>query len=202
MARKLLDSTTAFAMWSPEAASNIKKTLSLNMTGMDVAKDQLIQLYYMIYPFIASEFTHRDDIQRWATDINNDFSDKIDTLNSDIADMHTDLQSHVHIGNMGSPTSASVDTSLSPIIYTLPQVEIWTSLPEDDTYKHGESQVTTSSSYTKNILHRNPSSKAKNYNPAQEIEVTAIFDAAYKFVPFDQLGTELDTGDSNFINRE
>ena len=201
MARKLLDSDTSFALWSPDAASNIKKNLSLNMTGLEVAKDQFIQLYFMVYPYIASEFVHRDDLQRWATDINEDFQNKIDKLNDEISNLHQELQSHIHIGNMGSPTSSSMDSKLSPIVYTKPVVEIWSFLPEDDKYKHGEKQVVTDSNYTKNLLHRNPDSKAENYTPAENIEVTTIFGDAYKFIPFDEYGTDLDTNDTGFINQ-
>ena len=170
----------------------------VNMTGLEIAKDQLIQLYFMLYPFIAAEFVHREDMLNWATKMHDEHKKAIDELNNKIDTLVSEMQKHIHVGNMGSPTGPSIDSSMSPIQYTQPKHTAWKTMPEDKDYKYGEKQVTEDSSYTNGIKHKNPEEDSKNYTP--EIDNIKEFNDASKFIPVD-IDDTIDTGDNEFINQ-
>lgn len=189
------DNIVDYGLW----ANKVFTEDFVNMTGIEVARDQFIQLYMMMYPFISAEFAHREDVSNWAIKQLEEQTTEIDRLRKEIEQLKEEIQRHVHMGNMGSPTGPSIETTMQPITYTLPDPQQWKTLPEDADYKFGEEQVTEDSTYTKGLKHKHPTEGSKNYSP--EIDIVGEFNEANKFVPIDVEPNNIDTGDSNFINQ-
>jgi len=183
-------------MWNPEAAQNVKNALSINREPIDYTKDQMIQLYLMLYPFIAADFSHRDDLFNWAKKQLEQQTEKVDELNEKLATLKSELDSHAHIGNMGSPTSPA--SAVQPISQV--STEPWATQPEDQDFKYGESLVTDSSTYSSNITHRKPQEDSVNISRNNTEPIAVSYNEQLKMIPFDVGGDQIKEEDE-FANQ-
>jgi len=172
-------------MWNPEAAANIKNVLSINRNPIDYTKDQMIQLYLMLFPFIAADFAHRDDIFKWASKQLKEYKEKVDDLNKQFKVHKTEYDTHKHIGNMGAPTTQPV----KPM--TKIEHKTWNTLPEDSDFKYGEKLVTDNSQYSNNITHRKPNTDSTNIKRIKTNPIASSYSKQLKMVPFDIGGDKI-----------
>lgn len=181
--------------WNKQLASDVKKLESFNLTPVEVTKDQLIQLYLLLYPFIASEYVHRSDLVKWEEKIRQEFLTELQKINSSIESLKTFDITHVHSGVTTGPGSSAVAAGAPPVTQS---AEAWKAKPED--YKQGEGLITGGSNYTQSMNHRDPKKDATGYSP--KIKISDEFKKAEKYKPFDAGDGELNTGDDNFVNAQ
>lgn len=165
-------------MWNTKIAADAKKFQSINRLPVDITNDQMVQLYLLVYPFITTDFVHRSDLQKWAQVISQELSNEIEKLNNQINTLKLELDRHVHIGNLGAPTSPVQE------LFTKPQLSMWKAKPEDQQFKYGESLITDTSKYSSNSTHRLPTADASN--TSTKLKISVLFDKQLKFVPFDE----------------
>lgn len=171
-------------IWNPLLAINPKKFAAINISPEDITLDQIIQLYLLLYPLIAADFSARTDLQSWASDIKKEMSEKFNQLS-------TDISSHIHVGNLGSPTSIPTK-SIS--------ITEWIKNPEDPDYKQGERIVTNISTYTNKIDHRDPTKTFPNVVLVNVLPISVEYAKRLILIPFDV--DEINTssyGDNEFI---
>lgn len=177
-------------MYNKDLLSDVKKLKAINITGKDLTKDQLIQAYILLYPFIASEFVHREDMILFISKLKLEFDTEVEKLNLKLDLLTKEAQNHIHAANGTAP-------SVSAKTLTAPSLTLWKTEPNDFTF--GESLITDSSSYTKNLNHRTPSAEPTQFTP--KVSISTAFTQAIKFVPFDIGGDQLNTGDNSFVNQ-
>lgn len=171
-------------IWNPLLAADPKKFASINISPEDITLDQLIQLYLLLYPLIVADFASRIDLQSWASDIKKEMGIKFKQLS-------TDLTKHVHVGNLGSPTTPPTQ----PI-----SISEWTKTPEDPDYKQGEMAVTNASTYTNKISHRDPMKTFSNVTLVNVLPISSEYAKRLILVPFDTDAINTDKyGDNKFI---
>ncbi len=168
----------SIGLWKTNIAANPNKSGAINMTGIEVAKDQLIQLYLMLFPFIVSEFAFKSDVQTWAKTILDEIDKKFQAFNTKHDLLVDQIQSHTHSGVQTGPGTSAVPVAN----FVKPSLTAWTSNPEDQQFKEGENLITSSSDFTTAINHRNPS---KEPSSPGKIDVAKEYSTAVKFTPFD-----------------
>jgi hypothetical protein len=179
--------TIQIGMWNASIASDYEKISSFNREPIQVTGDQIKHLYLLLYPLVASEFVHRSDLENWAETIMQQFQEKIEDLNKQLSQQKQDLDSHTHLGNMGSPTSPPTIAPAQPVSgFTLPKLEMWNSKPEDDEFKFGESIIIRAIDATPSLQQRDVKSSAgQTKNTADEFKIeNQIADGQYLH-PFD-----------------
>lgn len=168
----------SIGLWKTDIAANPNKSGAINMTGIEVAKDQLIQLYLMLFPFIVSEFAFRSDIQTWAKTILDEIDKKFKIFNTKHDTLVDQVQSHTHQGVQPGPGT----TGPAFANFIKPSLSAWTSNPEDQQFKEGENLITSNSDFTTAINHRVPS---KEPSSPGKIDVVEEYSKTVKFIPFD-----------------
>jgi len=170
----------------PASFEEIKERKEINVSPLEIARDQTIQLYYWLYPYIASEFKHREDIQQWATQILKEFKQEVAKFNQQLNNLVAIFNSHIHPTSQGptSPTTSQM---------TAPQLNTWKAQPED--FYFGDDLITDSSKYTSAIKHRDPEEKPSSYKPS--IDVVKELKKIKKFIPFD-----IQTGEGDYVQDE
>lgn len=178
--------------WNPELAADIQKVRTFNLTANELTKDQLIQLYLILYPYIAAEFSHRDDLQAWADAFFAKLNATFEKFNGQIEAMATSIKTHEH---PVAGTAAGPSTTLPSM--TTPS--IGGEFPVTTGFSAGQKNIVESSRYSRVIKHRNPDAPILSpvVPPAPVISEDYSLTALYK--PFDVDGDDLDTGDSSFL---
>jgi len=182
----------SIGIWNPSIATDPTKFGQINITATEIAKDQLIQLYIMLYPFIATEFAHRSDLQNWASTMRDQFRSNIDETNIKLDLLTQEAKNHFHTGQ-GAVPSATAKALKTP------SISLWKALPEDKDFREGEQFIVDNSSYTKAITHRNPSVDAKHSKT--KLFISKLFAVILKFTPYDVNKNNINTGDDDFVNR-
>lgn len=185
------DNIASIGGWSPKVAANLKQYTVINIKPGDLTKDQIVQLYCLLYPYISGEFVHRDTIMSWYNALVADFTAKIETLNAQLESLTATLQSHTH-PETGGTTSAPTST------FTAPKLEIFNTPPEN--FKDGDNKIVDASSYTLSMPHRNPVVPSVLSTP--KVDFVESFNSTLKLVPFDAEGSALITGDAEYVNLE
>jgi len=184
------DDMASIGGWSTMAAADIKLNSAINIKPSDLTKDQVIQLYCLMFPYISGEFVHRDTMMSWYNALVVDFTAKIQALNSQIETLTALLKNHSHPNN-GSPSSDL--TSISA-----PKLDIFNTVPEN--FKDGDSKIVESSAYSTAMPHRNPIVPSALSTP--KVDFVSAFNSTLKLVPFDAEGSALITGDAEYVNLE
>jgi len=165
-------------MWNKTITPESKQFKSINRSPVELTEDQLIQLYMLLYPFIASEFSHRQDIKKWADDFMKKYND-------DQSKQSSDILGHTHSnGNNGSPTGAPLQS------ISTPDLSIY---PEDSDYKKGEALIAKTSKFSKLLLHRHP---AQDSGVDGKLKVPDEYKRQDILIPFDL------SDDEGFINQD
>ena len=182
----LLNNKSSIGLWSDYVAIDPKKLATINLSPIQITEDQLIQLYLMLYPMIVADFTSRADNFKWEQNMHKEMDDKL-SIHSKA------LNTHVHTGNMGAPTSPI--TSIPGQDLT---IESWTTHPEDRDYKEAEGYVTSSSKYSSSIEHRDPSKDSADISRVNVVDINSQYSSKLIYVPFDVDPNTDETGDSKF----
>ena len=136
------DNPISIGMWNVAAAADPRKITAFNRPPSEITRDQLRQLYVLLYPFIAADFVHRTDMSQWVTQMGSEFDTILSTYYQDMIQwVKTNHDTHQHIGNNGAPTSPAF--SVSPFSEP-PELKRWSTHIEDAQYKNGEQHITTS----------------------------------------------------------
>jgi hypothetical protein len=123
---------------------------SINREPIEITKDQIRILYTLLYPFIATEFVHRQDLKKWSDNILKQLTDMIDAFNNEMNQLIQKLNTHTHTSSAPStPTSPPLPPS-----FNTPEMNPWTSKSEDSDFKHGESLITQTDFEILEMLHR------------------------------------------------
>ena len=177
--RKPSASREHIGIWFGGNISN-KEMEAINLAGKAHTEDQLIELYLLLYPFIASDFSFREDIQSWAKKVKDEFSLKLKKFN-------TALELHIHpVEGLATLNSESLSS-----------LEQWDTEPED--FNSGDKAITSSSDYTDRAKHRDPNYTAKDINRANSTSVSDKYESLNKYRPFDINKESLNTGDEDFV---
>jgi len=180
----LSSNKSSIGMWSDYVSMDPQKLQTINLSPIQITEDQLIQLYLMLYPMIVADFRSRIDSAKWEKDIHEEMTN--------ILDQHAEeFNSHMHIGNMGANTSPA--STLATIT-----IEPWTKHMEDDDYKDAEAYVSTSSTYTDALSHRDPEKDDGMISRVSVPSINEQYSSKLIYVPFDvDSGTD-ETGDANY----
>lgn len=182
--------------YSAKIASDPKKLMSLNIKPSDTTKNQLPELYIMLYPFIAGEYVHREDFYNYTNAMKKEFDVLVKAFNAQVKALTTLIQTHIH------PSAVPVSPSVTQ--FSTPEFKTWTTDPLLFTF--GEQLITPASNYSTSIDHRNPLMKTTSYSPVKSI--TTEYLTSLKLVPFDMdFGEEVGsssyyTGDAEYANIE
>lgn len=125
------DSAFHVGTWNKVVATDIRKFKAINRRPIDITKDQMRKLYMFLFPFIASEFVHRNDLETWAITVK---SELLAEFTSFVTSLVSDFNKHTHFGNLGSPTS----NPIMPLVSTL---NAWNTNPEAVPNKFSESVI-------------------------------------------------------------
>lgn len=175
-------------MWNPTVLMDARKIKTFNRQPIDVTKDQTKYLYTLLYPFIASEFVHRTDMFNYITKLMEQFQAEIRSLNQQLSSLHSQVTSHTHIGNLGSPTSPSNINPAQPGFpgYTKPELKLWKTKPEDNEFKFGESLILAARQSIPALQKRNPNKAAdKVVNTKDAHKITSQLAKGDYLAPFD-----------------
>lgn len=188
---QLNDDPVSIGMYSKEVLSSPKSLSAINTTPSDITKDQILQVFLLMYPYISADFIHREDVEKWAAKMLSEFNQKIEDLNAKMDAMASDIKTHNHIHPQG-PTTALV----TPMTFQTPKLEPWTSKPKDFTF--GDNLITSRSGYTSIMDHRNPKQDPSDVSP--KVSISTAYNKLIKMTPFDVYGDEIKTGDNGFVN--
>jgi hypothetical protein len=158
----------------------------------EIARDQTLQLYLMLYPFIAADFAHREDLNSWASDVKNSFDSNLRLYNSSLSQAISLLRNHVHPTPSG-PSSPSVELNAMQA----PSLDGWRNLPSDKVYNFGENLITGDSSFTGEIKHRQPETGPRTYSPL--VNIPEEYRKLDKYVPVDVFTSG---GSENYIQKQ
>jgi len=183
------DSPASIGMWSQETAADVIKMMSINASPAEITKDQMIQLYAFLYPYISGEFVHRDTMMAWYNALAAEFTAKIQAMNVQLEALTSAVKSHTHASH-GTPDASSLPS------VTAPSLAPFSSIPE--AFNQGDTKITEGSSYAIDIPHRNPAMTSTLSTPYSNFVVD--FNKALKFTPFDVGGGSLITGDIEYVN--
>jgi len=194
--QKLNDDITTIGSWAVRLAGDIKKLQTFNLSPVEVTKDQLIQLYILLYPFIASEYVHKDDLELWAKDIKDEIKKEFEKTNKSIESIDSALKSHSHTVQV-LPNTHKGGTDSTIASTTIESADTFSTQPK--AHNTGEQDyVAETSNYTKSMKHRNPRKTAKEFSPV--LSVSEEFSNASKYRPFDVDESTVDTGDNEYVN--
>jgi hypothetical protein len=180
-------------LWKSTLSEDIKKLLSITIEPADFTKDQLVQAYVLLYPFIASEFVHRTDLIEWENTIKAEFDAKVEKLNAQIKAFNKSLITAIGLITIATP-GASAMGSMQAV--PDPALDTWSSKPDD--FKFGESLITDTDSYS-DITHRSINKPAEKY--VAKISTPEVFNKTQKLVPFDAEANSFTTHDNKFANK-
>lgn len=166
----------------------------INILPSDITKDQIVQLYLLMYPFIASEFVHRMDLKKYIDNALDEFNKNISDFNSRLDSMANTINTHTH-----TSYSPNTLTSTPPASVSSPSLDSWSTRPEDGGYHSGEDAIVETSNYTNIMKHRDPSFDAGLSNTSKSVDVVDIYSSNNNFVPFDMSGDKLITDDGMYI---
>ena len=110
--KKRLLNVIPIAMTAPQ--SDPRNYLAINRSPAAVTADQMRTLYKLLYPFINSEFKHREDLREFTTKLVQALDAIIDDINNQFRSQANALQTHIHLHPMG-PTSQTT-TTIKPIM--------------------------------------------------------------------------------------
>jgi len=182
MASNPNDNPLALGNWNLDIALDPEKAAAINREPIDITKDQVRQLYQILYPFIAADFVHRTDNAELHTKILEEVTEKINNYNTGISTWITSfLNTHTHIGNMGAPTSPP--TAIKKI-EDPEKMEPYEAQPEDGNYSKGEGHIISAQSLDGlNINHRDTDENV-NINTSHNIAEQLIGGLSI-ILPFD-----------------
>ena len=154
MPRQANVSTMSLGAWNKKIALQRDKVGALNRDPLDITKDQIRQLYAILYPFVAADFVHRTANERFEEKVLDEVKQIIKQFNTDVKRwVATELNMHQHIGNNGAPVSPPTAVKN---IGDLPELKAWESLPENGNFMDGEDHIVDANKGVpaKNIRHR------------------------------------------------
>jgi len=147
--------------WNKKVALTTIKRDALNRDPLDVTKDQIRQLYVILYPFIAADFVHRSANELFEEKVLDEMKKAASEFNKSLKQwVSTQLNTHQHIGNSGAPVSPP--SAIKPIGNT-PDLDVWESLPENGKFTDGEDHIVKANKMvpSKNINHRDKKTNRK-----------------------------------------
>ena len=195
MSHKANVNAASLSAWNKKVALTTIKRDALNRDPIDVTKDQIRQLYVILYPFIAADFLHRTDNEMFEEKIHQEMKDKINDFNNKIKQwVSTQLNMHQHIGNNGAPVSPP---SAVKAIGNMPELDLWETTPENGNFTNGEDHIVKANKMikSKNIKHRD---KSNNKKIKTKYLISNLLSGGNILIPFDinDSNTELSSNEN------
>lgn len=105
MPNKASDADVQIAAWNQPLAIDPTKRKALNRDPLGITIEQSRTLYTLLYPMMAQDFKHRDDLYAYIVALKKEIEALRKDTNQQLATLKQQINAHVHVGNLGSPTA-------------------------------------------------------------------------------------------------